>query len=214
MKKLWMLVLLAGIAACDSRSGMEIRTYTLGRLTVDQAESLLTPYIREGGLLSGRDRLLTVREKPDRLKLVEDLLKKYDGGGEALDVVLNIQVIEADGFTERDSAIADVEQTLRGMFKYHGYKLLGETRIVAREGSHFDQSASAFQISGDVMRVTDQGGEKRVPVEIGLGLRPAGPQQVSIHSTITTTIGKPTVLGQSTNKGALILVVRPSIAGS
>jgi type II secretory pathway component GspD/PulD (secretin) len=212
MKRALLLLMLLVAGACDGERGrgMEIRTYELTRLNMDEALSLLTPYIREEGRLSGKDRLLTIREKPDRLKVIEDLLKKYDGGGESVDVVLNIQVIEADGFTAQDTAIADVEQTLRQMFKYRGYKLLGETRLQAREDAVFGQSTPMFQIQGRVQRLREQNGEKRLPIELRLEI----PNAASIASTVTATIGKPVVLGQSTKTGAVILVIRPTIAGS
>ena len=112
MKRMLLILMLVTLSACDRTRGMDTRTYTISRLTVDEALQLLTPYITEGGYLSGKSHLITVREKPERLKIVEDLLKKYDGGGVVQDVAMKIQVVEANGFTARDSSIADIEQTL------------------------------------------------------------------------------------------------------
>ena len=215
MKKLLLIALLLLAGACDNRQrGMEVRTYQLGRLSMDDALALITPYIREGGYLSGKGRLLSVREKPDRLKVVEDLLKKYDGLGEAIDVVLDVQVIEANGFTTRDTAIADIEETLRQTFKYRGYRLAGETRIQAREGTGFRTTMSGgFVLDGELERVQTTASEQRVPIELRLARAPVGSgQPLELGGTVTGTIGKPTVLGQSTNQGAIILVIRPSIA--
>ena len=217
MKKLLLLLsaLLLTAGACDNRQkDMEVRTYQLGRLPMDDALALITPYIREGGYLSGKGRLLSVREKPDRLKVVEDLLKKYDGLGEAVDIVLDIQVIEANGFTTRDTAIADIEETLRQTFKYRGYRLAGETRIQAREGTGFRTTMSgSFGLDGEVARVQTTATEQRVPIELRLvRVARAGAAPFELGGTVTGTIGKPTVLGQSTSDGAIILVVRPSIA--
>lgn len=217
MKKVVMLMMALAtlVSACDKTRGMEVRTYTLNRLTIDDAGSIIQPYIRDGGYYSGKNRLITIREKPDRLKVIEDLLKKYDGLGDAVDIVLNVQIIEANGFTERDSAIADIEQTLRETFKYRGYRLAGETRILAREGTAFrTTTAGNFMLEGEVARVAMSGEEQRVPIELRLMRRPASQdgQAIELAGTITGTIGKPTVLGQSTNQGAVILVIRPSIA--
>jgi hypothetical protein len=218
MKKKILLIMIALVtvaSACNKSRGMEVRTYTLNRLTVDDAGSIIQPYIREGGYYSGKNRLITIREKPDRLKVIEDLLKKYDGLGDAVDIVLNVQIIEANGFTERDSAIADIEQTLRETFKYRGYRLAGETRILAREGTGFrTTTAGDFIVEGEVERVAMSGEEQRVPIELRLMRRPTSQntQPIELAGTITGTIGKPTVLGQSTNQGAIILVIRPSIA--
>src|SRR5688572_18233981 len=123
MKRILLILMIVALSACDRTRGMDTRTYTISRLTVDEALQLLTPYITEGGYLSGKSHLITVREKPDRLKVIEDLLKKYDGGGVVQDVAMRIQIVEANGFNARDSSIADIEQTLRGMFKYQGYRL-------------------------------------------------------------------------------------------
>jgi hypothetical protein len=216
MKKVLLMIALVLVAsACNKSRGMEVRTYTLNRLSVDDAGSIIQPYIRDGGYYSGKNRLITIREKPDRLKVIEDLLKKYDGLGDAVDIVLNVQIIEANGFTERDTAIADIEQTLRETFKYRGYRLAGETRILAREGTSFrTTTAGNFVLEGEVDRVAMSGEEQRIPIELRLVRPAASPnaQRVELAGTITGTIGKPTVLGQSTNQGAVILVIRPAIA--
>jgi hypothetical protein len=219
MKRLLMVAVIL-LAACDRERGMERKTFELHRLSNDDAVALLTPYIREGGMVSGKNRLITVREKPDRMKMIEQLLSKYDGLGEAVDVVLDVQVIEADGFTATDTAIADIEQTLRQTFRYHGYRLAGETHIQAREGTTFRRSIGngfvmgqqdkGFMLEGAVDRVSTTGNEQRIPIQIQLR-GPAGEGFVEVAGTVTGTVGKPTVLGQSTSKGAVILVIRPSV---
>jgi hypothetical protein len=223
MKKLLMVAMLLIVAACDRGDrGMETKTYELHRLSTDEAFALLTPYIRERGRLSGKGKLITVREKPDRLTVIEELLRKYDGDENAVDVVLHVQVVEANGFTQRDSAIADIEPTLRQTFRYSGYRLAGEAHIQAREGSTFSRSIGrgfvmgqnqpgGYALMGRVDRLSTSQREQRVPVEIQL----RGPNQdgfVEVSGTITGTIGKPTVIGQSTGNGAIILVIRPSLA--
>jgi hypothetical protein len=216
MKKLWIIALLLTIGACNDKTrGMEVKSYSLSRLSNEDALALLTPYVREGGYISGKGRLITVREKEDRLKVIDEVLRKYDGLGEAVDVVMNVQIIEANGFTERDSAIADIEQTLRETFKYRGYRLVGETRILAREGTSFRTTTSGgFTLDGEVDRVRPSGNENRVPIELMLRQvhTSGGVAPIELGGTITGTIGKPTVLGQSTSQGAIILVIRPSIA--
>lgn len=214
MKKLALVLLLVLAAACSKSRGMETKTFTLSRLTQDEVLALLTPYIHEGGYLSAKNKLVTVRDKPERLKLIEDILKQYDGAGEAVDVVLTMQVIEADGFKERDPEIADVESTLREMFKYNGYRLIGSVRIQTREDEMFEQRGEDFAIQGRVARVRGKAGDQSVAVDVRLAMR-AGKNEtpLELQSTVTAPIGKPTVLGQSTSKGAIILVIRPAIAG-
>ena len=224
MKRLLLALLL--LAACEKHRGMETRTFELRRLSNDEAVALLTPYVRDGGYLQGKNRLISVREKPDRLKAIEELLKKYDGMGDAQDIVLDVQVIEANGFVGSDSAIADIEPTLRQTFRYRGYRLAGEARVQARESTNFrrsigsgyiigQQKGDGYALEGAVDRLAMVGSEQRVPIQIQL----RGPADgggggfIELAGTITGTIGKPTVLGQSTGKGALILVIRPSLAG-
>lgn len=209
MKRFLIMLALIALAACDrGHRGMETRTYQLGRLSSDEAISLLTPYIGEGGYLSGKNGIITVREKPERLTAVEDLLKRFDGGGEAQDIAMRLQIIEADGFTEKDAEIADIEATLREMFKYQGYRLIGETQVRAREDSNFEQKVGGFMVQGRVHRLQ----KERIPVEVTLW-SPDGRERL-LQSTITATIGKPIVLGQSTKTGATILVLRPTLAGT
>ena len=223
MKKLLLVVALLLFAACDRERGMETKTYQLNRLSTDDALALLTPYIRERGMLSGKGRLITVREKPDRQQVIQQLLSKYDGLGEATDIVLDVQVIEANGFTGADSAIADIEQTLRQTFRYRGYRLAGETHIQAREGSAFrrtigqgyvvgQQNRNGYLLEGEVERVAMVGEEQRIPIEIRLLGPSGGGGVVEVAGTVTGVVGRPTVLGQSTGNGALIVVIRPSLA--
>ncbi|HEV7587157.1 MAG TPA: hypothetical protein VGO40_03410, partial [Longimicrobium sp.] len=109
------------LGACDKRRGMAVRTYELHRLTVDEAETLLTPYVDEGGFISGKNRLLTVRERPQRLDSIAAILRRYDGSPQV--VALHFQVIEAGDFAGGDSTIARVEAPLRELFRYRGYRL-------------------------------------------------------------------------------------------
>lgn len=208
MKRMMLLLTIVAVAGCNDRRGMETRTYEIARLTDQEAIELITPYIRDGGSITGKNRLITVRERDDRLKVVEDLLEKYDGAGQTQDVAMRIQIVEANGFTERDSAIADVEQTLREMFKYDGYRLSGETQIRAREESSFEQDIGNYRIQGNVGRLNGDRG----PVYIGLWDQ-TGTRRL-LSSTITATMGKPVVLGQSAGDGAIILILRPELAGT
>lgn len=208
MRRMIMILAIVALAACNKDSGMETRTYPISRLTRDEALELLTPYITEKGRLSGTEKLITVREKEHRLKVIEELLQKYDGGGIVKDVVLKIQIVEANGFTGRDSSIADIEQTLRETFKYSGYRLVGETLVRAREESPFAQDIGTFRIAGGVGRLIGDSG----PVQIDLWNAEGNRKLLS--STVTATMGKTVVLGQSSGTGALILVIRPSLAGT
>ena len=209
MRRLLLVAVLL-CAACDRTRGMENRTFELHRLSNDDAVALVTPYVREGGMVSGENRLITVREKKDRLDAIAALLAKYDGNENAVDVLLDVQIVEANGFEARDTAIADIEATLRETFRYRGYRLAGEARIQAREGSQFRRSLGRYALEGRVDRLSTSRNEQRIPLDIQLR-GPGEGGMVEIAGTVTGTIGKPTVVGQSTGKGAVILVIRPSV---
>jgi type II secretory pathway component GspD/PulD (secretin) len=222
MKKLLLLALVVIAAACDEKArGMEVRTFQLSRLSNDEAVALVTPYIREGGTVSvaKNGRLLSIREHEDRLQVIEDLLKRFDGIGQAVDVILDIRIVQANGASARDSALADVEQTLRETFRYQGYRLAGHTRVQTREGTPFSQSVgNNYTLQGRVQRVSAANNEQRVPIEIelmgGITRNPSGVVAPSsqMSSTVTATIGKPVLLGQSAGSGAIILIITPTLA--
>lgn len=210
MKRTFIIALIAfavvGHTACDKKRDMVTQTYELTRLKHDDAVEMLTPYIREGGYISGKDKLISVTERPDRQKVIADLLKKYDGGGEAIDITLDVQVIAADGYEQSDSAIADVEGQLRELFRYRGYKLIGSTRIQTREDEVFMQSTEQFSVSGKMQRVRGTAADRRIAIAIELQTG-----KTRMMSTVTATLGKPTVIGQAgASGGAIILVIRPS----
>ena len=192
------------LAGCDRRNAdMVVRTFDLAQLNATRAADIITPYISEGGLATASGTTLTVRETRERLDEIEALLEKYD---EATPVLLRFQVIEADGFTERDSAIADVEATLREMFRYRGYRLVRELVVRATEGHSFQQADEELQLQGAVLNVTT---EDRVPLEVGLRTRGG-----ELRSTVTARVGETTVVGAhsvGSGGGALILAVRPVI---
>ena len=198
-------VLMAG--GCDGRREMTVRTYELHRLKYAEAETLLTPYVGEGGHISGTGRLLTVRETPDRLDSIASLLKRYDGV--PVMVTLHFQVIEAGDFAGEDSAIARVEAPLRGLFRYRGYRLLSELTVRAREGVPFAQQQGAISVAGTVRAVTTEGPHAGVTMELAVS---SGRDSVS--TMVSGTPGKTMLIGsQSRSGGGLILAVNPTVEG-
>src|SRR5688572_4361677 len=189
-------MLMAGLAlaalalgACENKSrGMAVRTYTLHRMTYEDAMTLLTPYIREGGYISGKGRLITVRERPAQLDSVAAILKRYDGAPQA--VTLRFQVIEAGDFAGGDSAIARVEAPLRELFRYRGYRLLGEVTVRALEGASFHQSQDGLEVAGKVSEVTATGPDARVTVEVAV-TSPSG----SVSTSVSGAPGRTLVIG-------------------
>ncbi|MFL5386331.1 MAG: hypothetical protein ACJ8GN_27755 [Longimicrobiaceae bacterium] len=209
MKKTTTLLALAALAlgACDSHRGMVVRTYPLHRLSADEATTLLTPYVGEGGYLTGRSRFVTVRERPAQLDSIAAVLRRYDGGPQM--VTLRFQVIEAGDFAGGDSAIARVVAPLRELFRYRGYRLLGEVTVVALEGGHFLQVQPGLRIDGTVREATATGPEARVTLDL---------EVESEGSSVTTSVsgvpGKTMIVGsqKKTGGGAIIAAVTPEVA--
>lgn len=208
MKTMTVAVLAAAVlaSACDSRRGMAVRTYELHRLGYSEAETLLTPYVREGGFISGKGRLLTVREKPDRLDSIAAVLKRYDGAPRA--VTLHFQVVEAGDFAGGDSAIARVEAPLRELFRYRGYRLLNDATVRAVEGVPFTHQERGVRVSGTVRAVTPTGPDAGVTVEVAVETEGG-----SVSTAVSGAPGKTLLIGSQKQGGggALILAVQPTI---
>ena len=209
MKKMLMaglaLAVLA-LGACDKRRGMVARTYTLHRLTYQEAESLLTPYVGEGGYISGKDRFITVRERPERLDSITAILLRYDGGPHA--VTLRFQVIEAGDFAGGDSTIARVEAPLRELFRYRGYRLLGEMTMQATEMGGFEGSQPGLHVEGVIHRVISTGPDARINLAVKVES-----QGSSISTSVGAVPGKTIIIGsqKKTGGGAIIAAVTPEL---
>jgi hypothetical protein len=194
------------LAACDKKRGMTVRTYELHRLTYAEAETLLTPYVNEGGYISGKNRLITVRERPARLDSIAAVLKRYDGAPQV--VSLHFQVIEAGNFTGGDSAIARVEAPLRELFRYRGYRRVGEVTLLALEGGHFSQQQAGLRVEGSVREVTAEGPDARVTLDLEVASNGG-----SVATSVSGAPGKTLIVGSQTagGNGAIIAAVTPTI---
>jgi hypothetical protein len=184
---------------------MQVRTYELHRMSYRQAETLLTPYIREGGYISGQDRLLAVRERPDRLDSVAAILKRYDGAPQA--VTLYFQVIEAGDFDGTDPAAAAVVAPLRDVLRYRGYRLVRSVVVPAVEGGEFEDAEAGLRIAGTVERVTPSGPDAAVTLKVQVEADSA-----SVMTGVSGAPGQTLVIGSARKKGgsgALIVAVRP-----
>ena len=208
---------------CEGDS-LEVRTYTLERLEGEEAFGLVDPYVyrdREGapGTLNISGRLLTVRELPENLDRITDVLEEYDRA--RADVRLHFQLIQANGFEDPDESIQAVETELRKLLRYNGYRLIGETVLQLREGGFGRQIVrgtlevvspedSQFNLMAGVGRVSTDDQGSTVELEVGLEHF-----DTSILGTdVAAANGQSLVLGTTsplTGGGALILVVTPTI---
>ncbi len=196
------------IAACNNAPTVETRTFPLKQLSPTEAVALIEGYV-PGGTSKMRATteppVLTVSAPRSRLDQVAQVLKTYDKP--APNAQLTFQVIEANGFTATDPAIADVEAALREVFKFEGYKLLATGIVSASAPGHFQTSLGGELI---VTGSTKQAGPDAVNlVELGLW---TGSSTKILTTSVTVPYGETVVVGSSaptaTAKNALILVVR------
>ncbi len=206
---------------------LEVETFELERLDASDAAALVSPYVypdREGaaGMLDFNARQLTVRETPDNLRRIREVLEQYDQP--ATNVTLHFQLIEANGFAGRDEAIAKVENELRSLLRYEGYRLVGEAVMQIREGDGAElqidrvgdtgpEREPPFQLEARVYRILGDGGDS--DADVAVALRHPWYDQL-LETRVTVGNGKSMVLGTTsagqTDAEAMILVVRPEVA--
>jgi len=219
MKYVWMtkialcLMVLSAITACKRGApGLEVRTFSLEHLDEHEAAALIDPYVyhgREGaeGAVSQIDGALTVRETPDNLRRIADVLAEFDQPRP--DTRLYFQLIEADGFTERDPRIAAVEDELRGLFQFRGYRLAGEAFVSASNGSNISQGMRVGDINYSIRGTVREHATGSIRLEdISLWSQE---DQVALETTVTVVPGQTLVLGSSPRGGSsatLFLTVR------
>jgi hypothetical protein len=204
---------LAGLAlaACDLGSpALETRTFRVQHMNAGEAARLVDPYVygeREGrpGAVSVVDGALTVRETRDNLDEIERVLAEYDVPRP--DIRLHFQLIEADGFTEADPRIADVEDELRKLFRFQGYRLAGEATVVAADFANVEQLIRAgddlYSLNANVSRVGPDATRLQDVSLVGRG--------VQLTTSMNVRPGQTVVLGSSPRSGdtaTLFLTVR------
>ena len=204
---------------------LEVRTFTLERLEGIEAYSLVEPYVyydRESrpGTMSIGEGLLTVRELPENLDRIAAVLEEYDRARAS--VRLHFQLIQANGFDDRDESIQAVETELRKLLRYDGYRLVGETVLQLREGGMGqqvlqgtlegvspDESRFVLEASVGIASTDDQGS-----VELWVALARFGTN--ILGTEVNASNGQSLVLGTTSalaGGDALILVVTPTIEG-
>ena len=199
--------------ACDAPPDLETRTFGLNRLQGAEAADLARGYGTGEGDVTVTDRTLTVRAAPDELDRVALVLSEYDRGPAT--VVLRFQVIEADGAGGSDPAIAEVEEALRDLFRYEGYRLEAEAVVRTTEYGHFEQIVAGedgqYRIAGRIRDVSDDADADRVFMDVELHDDRYGSV---LGTSVNAAVGRTVVLGSARPDpaaGALVLVVRPEL---
>jgi type II secretory pathway component GspD/PulD (secretin) len=205
---------LGGCAAAGNE--VETRTIELAHMNPEQAQLLLEPYLSDGARIRATQKpaAVTITARGSKLDQLEELLRRYDVPSPG--VRLRFQIIEADGFTTNDSAIAEVETALRELFRFRGYRLVAEALAAgSSRSSTRHQMVGQGDLHLDLMVDVGQvvASERSKAAELHVTLH-AGGRGVLLESNVTVPHGQTVVLGTARpfpNMGALILVVRPEI---
>lgn len=215
------LVALLSVAGCRGPD-LETRTFRLRSLDEPDARDLISPYVfeeREGapGALSVAEGAITVRELPENLDRIEEVLQEFDRAQAPLK--LRFQLIEADGDGGGDPAIAEVEEALREVLRYDGYRLVGSSVLQVHGGSSSQQTIRGGQ--GEAYRLFTEvrdvwGTPDSMMVQLAVALQDINNLDVDILSTeVAVPVGKTVVLGTGASPDpeipALVLAVTPEI---
>ena len=210
------VAILAAACGAGSADRLETRTFRLESLTPAVTVSLLEPYIlSEGGTIQaakGDVPAITVRERPAVLDRIEATLVEFDRMS-APAVALHFQIIEAVPSDTTDPRIADVDAALRELFRFKGYRLVGEALIHGRKFATFDQQvAGGLALRGKVWEIRrSDDGNGYVDIDIRLYQYDNEP---FLGTQILVPTGQTFVIGNGIppfNYRTLILVVRPEI---
>jgi len=120
------------LSGCGRSPSLDVQTFNLQHRSGQDAAALIDPYVfgdREvnPGQVSVTVDAITVRETRDNLQKIARVLEEFDQPIPG--VHLFFQLIEADSFQGEDDAIAGVVAELRSLFRFEGYRLVGEAMV-------------------------------------------------------------------------------------
>lgn len=216
------LLLVAALVspACRLGSTLDTRTFELRYLDPGVAEGMILPYVyvdrpKARGQVTHVGNTITVRETPDNLAKIARVLTEFDRPTPT--VQLHFQILSADGAGPSDPAIAPVEAQLRKLFRFRGYRLLGETVVSAAARSHITQTIGGaggpYVINGQLHSVRAAGDSGTVQIEVELTSRIS----LVLRTALDVALGQTVVLGSGApgaGSGALILTLRPELVRS
>jgi hypothetical protein len=219
MRRAMTVALVALLVACNG--GRETRTFELQHMDPDEAHLMLEPYVPGGGdnmRLTREPAALTITAPKVRLEQVAQVLQTYDRARP--DVQLRFQLIEADGFTDSDPGIADVQQALEQLFRFRGYRLVAEAVAQAKAPGTLRQRMAGnegrtYYIAAVLERVISTEAGSAVELTIELGGEGGDMRGGNLLATsLTVPAGQTVVVGSAraqADGNTLILVVRPQI---
>lgn len=212
-------VLAAAVLAfgCNRGPTLETRTFELHYVRGAVAKQIILPYVftdraNAPGMVSAADKVVTVRETPDNLDKIARVLAQIDKP--APSVRLHFQLIEADGTAPTDPRIADVETQLKKLFRFAGYRLIGEAYAAGTPGSGVQQDVAGtgglYFIQAGIEDVSGTGDSGIVHLTVQLRQRGA----TGIRAAVDARNGQTVVLGNApmgTSTKTVVLTVKPEI---
>jgi hypothetical protein len=195
-------ILALGVFGCGQNDtpDLETRTFELLHLEDWVAQELVEPYVyadRPGapGKASVVEGKLTVRETADNLQRIEETLLEFDRPKPV--VRLTFQIIEANGEAEVDPRIAEVETALRQLFRFEGYRLVGEVMVHGTAGNEVfqefdvpDLGASAIEAMIRDVRTDSAGGSVQLEMRFHAGSRTVFGTTVRVRAGQTAVLGR------------------------
>lgn len=216
MKTHHVLLCLLLLAGCKGERDGQVRNIRLTYLRPEEAARLVAPQLSDNMSISmSRDSDaipgLRVGGPDAEVDRIAALIRRLD---KPANVQLRFQLIEADGFTNADSAIADVQAALRDVFRFRGYRLVGESLVQGQAPGRVAQQilgpdGAPFQIEAMLDRVLQDDSARAVSMQVELRGRDA-----LLATSLTVPSGKTVVVGTARARrdgNTLILVVRPRI---
>lgn len=225
-----LLIAVCGIAPAvhsqEQQPTLVTRTITLRYLAPVDAARLVSPYVRSprGGVFEASAvRAITVTETAPVIARIDSLIRENDRSQVVLS--FRFQLIAADDTPAMDPAVESLATTLRGLFRYKGYRLLGEGSTTAGEREMFTLTVAAgedrFALTGEVAAVQGANpGSTQIRVRLSRasgGTFQGKPTELeTLMSTgLTVPLGQTVVLGSAAPGGstkAIILAVHPEVA--
>ncbi len=188
------------LGACDPGLNLDVRTFQLQHRSGYEASELIAPYVftdRAGnpGQWSATPDAISIRESPDNLEKIARVLEEFDVPLPGLR--LRFQLIEADSFQDQDPAIAHVVGQLQEIFRFQGYRLLGEAVIQVTGEAGREQGASqrflgteeSFQV--EVRSQLQRSGS----VRLGTIALWYGDEDRILETSVTVNAGQTVVIG-------------------
>ena len=224
-----LVVLAMFLTACRNGVALETRTFRLRSLDDSVARTIIDPYVfwdrpDAPGTVTAVQGVLTVRETSDNLDRIARVLEEFDSPRQS--VTLHFQVIVANGGGSADPAIAEVEEELRRLFRFAGYRLVAQGSVTGLEQSYVNQKMftqdpnnqararlmfSVYDVDADIGKVMGGGESGMVELKVQLG----GNGNLLFGASVVLGIGNTIVLGtlQLPDNQALILTLRAELAG-